>query len=92
MNRRAIDKPMKTDNATFGHWAMVMPPVRRLANIHRTPRPSIEDSPFVRLASSGVITVTVPTVVTARKVQCHVVRRNRIDNSDVLSESPVVSR
>jgi hypothetical protein len=46
----------------------------------------------VRLASSGVITVTVPTVVIARKVQCHVVRRNRLDNSDVLSESPVVSR
>ena len=36
LNRRTIDKAMETDNATFGHWATVSPPVRRLTNIHRS--------------------------------------------------------
>jgi hypothetical protein len=36
LNRRGIDKAMETDNGTFGHWATVRPPVRRLTNIHRS--------------------------------------------------------
>src|ERR1700722_440876 len=46
LNRRMIDKAMETDNATFGHWATVSPPVRRLTNIHRS-----ASSKFRRAAS-----------------------------------------
>jgi hypothetical protein len=39
-------------------WATVMPPVRRLTNIHRTIRRSFEEPLFCAIASSGVDTVT----------------------------------
>jgi hypothetical protein len=42
----ATDKTKSTDNATFGHWATVVQPVRRLTNIHRTIRRNFEELPF----------------------------------------------
>jgi hypothetical protein len=60
VNRRVIDRTMKTDNATFGHWATVMRPVRRLTNVQRTIRRHFEEPLFCAIASSGVVTVTRP--------------------------------
>jgi len=82
-NRLAVDRAKETDKATFGHWATVMPPVRRLTNIHRTPRRNFEERPICAIASSGVIKVTASTAVTARQVQPHLARRNRLYNSSV---------
>jgi len=62
LSRRAIDKAMKTDKAIFGHWATVMPPVRRLMNNQRTIRRNFEEPLPCAIASSGVITVTPPRV------------------------------
>jgi hypothetical protein len=60
LNRCTIDKAMKTDNA--GHWTTVMPPVRRLTNVHRTIRRNFEESLPRATASSGLMTVTPPMV------------------------------
>jgi hypothetical protein len=54
-----------------------------LTNIHRTPRRNFEERPLCAIASCGVITITSSTVVTARRVQRHLARRNRLDNSSV---------
>ena len=62
LSRRATDKAMKTDNATFGHWATVMPPFRRLTNIQRTIRRNFEEPPSYALVASGVVTITPPRV------------------------------
>jgi hypothetical protein len=62
VNRRVIDRAMKTDNATFGHWATVMRPFRRLTNVQRTIRRNFEEPLFCAIPSSGVVTVTPPKV------------------------------
>jgi hypothetical protein len=80
LSRRAIDNAIKTDNATFGHWATVMPPVRRLTNIHRTIRRYFEEPPGCAIASSGNIAVTLPTVGHNRTGTATGVRRDYLRN------------